>query len=409
MIRQPRGGGHTLFFFLVRIKKYTNRMRPCPERSRFLSPNVALQRGLPPGRRHREELHAVRYAVVPGARVCARATASHRGRTSCFAEHSPRRKSCPLLSEAVDVVHAPGLFISGLGPYEDDEDDAFETLILGPYAVGARDAQMKRVDFAHVFGSHAIPENVAPRFYTRDTVIPSVDMLRDFVSRRLTGRVPREHAACAANTAACVTTLRERCALMQELRRRCTQDPATQRDARRFLKNVFLFAMYSRRWAGPETPYPIAAHETRRNVGQHKPISLELRGKYVHVASDGDVRLRDAGTTRADETDSGRAIAMYYAHLQAAHTALARSAAHGFLTARLLLAIRPPTVDGSHWPAEERLWETLFAGERSVAMGTTCTRQVSADLLRSCRMLAPFLYKTPPAWMSFEGSVDNIQ
>jgi hypothetical protein len=384
-------------------------MQPCPPRSRYLPASIAAQRGLEAGQRHRETLSPERYAVVPGAQVCALARAGQGGRTACYAEHSPKRKTCPLLSKReVEASHAPGIYMSGKAPYEDDEDAPFETLIIGPYAAGPRDVYVKRVDFEQVFANHAIPENVAVRFFSHDTVIPSIDMLRDFASRHLE-RVPSEYAQCAANARKCVATLMERRSLLHALRRRCSRDTVVQRDARRFLKNVFYFAMYSRRWAGPGTPYPITAGETRRNVGQHKRISQELAGKYVHVTHGGEVKLREHGDTRADETDSGRAIAMYYAHLRASHAAVFESVASEFLQRHFLLAIRPPTVDNSYWPAEETVWEALFAGERSVAMGTTCTRQVSADLLRSCIMLAPFLYATLPTWMRFEETLDNIQ
>lgn len=374
----------------------------CPARSRYVSATIATQRGLDPTRRHREDLPAERYIVSPGA-VCARSR-DRRGR--CFTEHNPRRKTCPLLSDDA-IVHEPGVYVSGVTPFEDDEDDAFETLIIGPYPVDSRRVRVKRVDLMQVFANHAIPDNVAPRFYSRDTIVPTVDMLRDHLAR--TTDVPEDHAECYANMRRCVRTLDERYTNLKEVKRRCARDPESLRACRRFLRNVFLFAMYARRWAGPGTAYPIASRDTNRNVGQHKPLSPSLRGKAVHVSRRGDVTMRDDGDMPADEVDSGRAISMYYTYLRAARQSLEDIPARDFLVSRLHLAIRQPTVDGTFWPAEELVWETLFAEDRSVATATTCTRQVSAALLRTCILLTPYLYRSTPQWMRFEGTLDDIQ
>lgn len=376
-----------------------------------------MQRGLPLGVRHRENVDARRFAVEPGARVCVPPQAGHVGRTACYAEHNARRKNCPLLSangHAADVGHDPGLYVNGLSPY--DGEDAIESeenlLILGPYVKDSQNVTLKRVSFNTVFERHSNPENVAPRFTVwRDVMIPSIAMLRD-TAQSLRETSPLQ---MVQNLKACSDELTARQKRLKHLQQKCGQRADLMRICRRILKNVFLFAMYARRWAGPGTPYPITRSQTNRNVGQHTRISDDLVDMVVHVTAVGEVMLRerkDEDDESADRVEAGKAIAMMDAHLMATFNSvddMKNVADRRFLIDNLPVAIPQPTTDGTHWPAEEKLWDTLFGGETSVAQATTCIRQVSSTLLHTCKMLTPILYKTQPQWMRYEGVLDEIQ
>lgn len=397
----------------------------CAERSRYIPKALVVQRGLNPAERHRESRSPTRFAVSSTSRVCVPPDETHKGRTACYAEHSARRKYCPLLSSdgrMRDLSHPPGLFLSGIGPYEDDEDDKFETLILGPYPTEPTKVVMKRIPFAQVFETHEYPENIAIRFTSwRDSVIPSFGMLKTFCDDLPPMPVNSVPHVCKSNANKCLSHLLERREMLMDLKRRCATSPDLMKVCRRVLRNVFYFAMYARRWAGPGTPYPIARSETNRNVGSHKAISPELKGMLVSVSSSGDVLLKESsgregsgGEDAADYVSNGKAMAMMNAHLFATFASvdsLPDPAVRDFLISHILIAIPQPTTDGTHWPAEERLWDTLFGGECSVATQgqQTCIRQISSTLLHTCTMLYPLFYKTQPQWMRYEGVVDNVQ
>lgn len=381
-------------------------MAECPARQRYVPKALVVQRGLDPNVRHREQVDAVRFAVPPGPHhVCVRAEPGRRspGRTQCFAEHSPRRKNCRLLAaDGYDgsPTDAPAIAVNG------------DSLVFGPFATDQLNVRMKRVDVTTVFGIHRIPENVALRF-TRgsDRVIPSVDMMVQMSS--FSGPA----TSWASNLRACARTLADRRVALVRLRQRCATSPLVQQAARRFLRNAFMFAMYSRRWAGPGTPYPVSTRETNRIVGRHKPVAESLVGMYKHVTSSGDVKLRETGeeADEADRTEDGKAIAMTEAHLLAAFNSidgLVDANVRDFLVAHMVTGTPVPTTDGVPWPADETLWDVLFAAPHSVAQqqdNATCIRQVSKTLLFTCTLLASYVYKTPPQWMRYEGSVDEVQ
>jgi len=390
---------------------------PCASRSRFVTKALAVQRGLDTGVRHREEVVAKRFAVSPGRKVCTKPSPDYSGRTACYAEHSKRRKTCPLLSYDDNTVplHKPGIYLVGLPPYEepdDEEDEPFNTMIIGPYPVGKLQLVVKRVELDVVFGNHKYPENVSIRFYGRDMTIPSIDELRDFVGRMEKTQLPDSARRCITNARECVSMLLERRDTLRLLQRRCNRDPVLQRAARRVLQNIFYFAMYSRRWAGPGTPYPIQTKETNRNVGQNKVISEHLRGMAVNVSSTGEVLVRDRNWRAADEIQYGKAMAMVEAHLLGA--SIAFDSAPSVLKSCMLAADRWQTTDGDYWPKQFTLFEIMFDESSSVSSydpkkGKVCTRQVSSDLIRTCEMLASFLYKTRPQWLVYEGKLDEIQ
>lgn len=391
---------------------------PCASRSRFVTKALAVQRGLDTGVRHREEVVAKRFAVSPG-RVCTKPSADYSGRTACYAEHSKRRKTCPLLSYDDDTVpsHEPGIYLVGLPPYEepvDEDDELFNTMVIGPYPVGKFQLVVKRVDLDVVFGNNTYPENVSIRFYGRDMTIPTIEELRDFVGRMERSKLPASARHCISNARTCVSMLVERRKTLQLLQRRCNQDPALQRAARRVLQNIFYFAMYSRRWAGPGTPYPIQTKETNRNVGQYKTISEHLKGMAVNVSSTGEVLVRDKDWRAADEIQNGKAMAMVEAHLLGASIAFDSVPNNHVLKSCMLAADRWQTTEGDYWPKQFTLFEIMFDESSSVSSydpkkGKVCTRQVSSDLIRTCDMLASFLYKTRPQWLVYEGKLDEIQ
>ncbi|RPF81767.1 MAG: hypothetical protein CBC65_001890 [Rhodothermaceae bacterium TMED105] len=329
-----------------------------------------------------------------------------------------KRKNCPLLSSNgrySDIAHDPGLFVSGVAPYEDDDDLLLETLIVGPYAKDSLNVVMKRIPFSQVFQNHEFPENVAPRFTSwRDSVIPSVKALHDFYDALPPTPVGSSNFVCKTNVRKCLGILDKRMEILASLKRKCSQNPDVMKVCRRVLRNVFMFAMYARRWAGPGTPFPITARETNRNVGHQKPISSELVGASVKVSPLGEVTLVDYTEEydSADDVSNGKAMSMMNAYLLATFNsidAVASSATRAFLISSLLVAIPQRTMDGSHWPSEEKLWDTLFGGEASVSSGTTCIRQVSSLLVHTSSMLMPLFYKTQPQWMRYEGILDEIQ
>lgn len=400
---------------------------PCPPRKRYVSKARVVQRGLDPHVRHVENLTPLRFALPSDSRqqICVPPTEGHVGQTRCYAEHSPRRKNCPILSangDANDVAHPLGLYVLGLPPYDEhgDHSTRMETLIFGPYPTDDINVGMSRVSFGTVFGNHSIPENVAPRFTVgRNVIIPSVDVMISALP--LIRSIPTSRATAAAtalelhfrkeNFEICTNELVQRKKKLSILRSKCIQRADLMKAVRRILQNVFMFAMYARRWAGPGTPYPISVRETRRLVGTHKPISPKLEGMAVYTTPTGDVKTRALHSdldSRADTVENGKAMAMMDIYLLAVFTsieAVSDASMRDFLKTHLLLAIPHQCTDGSYWPAEELLWDALFG----VAQSTTCIRQVSAYLLHTCKMLAPMIYKTQPPWMFFEGVIDEIQ
>lgn len=379
---------------------------------------IVTQRGLDPSVRHRETLSPVRFASSPGKKVCVPPTSAHVGKTSCYAEHSARRKFCPLLSSNgrySDVTHDPGLFVSGVTPYEDDNDSRLETLIVGPYAKDSLNVVTKRVPFSQVFQNHHVPENVAPRFTSwRDSVIPSVKALRTFYDTLPPTPVGSDDFVRKNHVRKCIEMLDERMEILGSLKRKCLQNADVLKVCRRVLRNVFMFAMYARRWAGPGTPYPITARETNRNVGHQKPISSELVGASVKVGALGEVTLVDYSEDydAADDVSNGKAMSMMNAHLLATFNSidtLPNATTRAFIISSFLVAIPQRTMDGSHWPSEETLWDILFGGGESVSAGTVCIRQISSLLVHTSNMMMPLFYKTQPQWMRYEGILDEIQ
>lgn len=401
----------------------------CPERTRRIPDVIAKQRGLPRG--SRETVSPQRYVVGTDDPAIPCVRGEGRG-TRCYAEHSPRRKHCRLLAPSAFASRfRPGLHVRGLPPFDaeevvcnigslDDDDAPFATLILGPYPSPlARDPLrlvVKCLDFALLFDDFHHPENVALRFRVgNDKHIPSIDMMQGARQRLQEASVPRDYRGAVQNFVRCTDTLLERRRVLQSIRRRCAQSPPFERAARILVRNTFHFAMYARRWAGPGTPYPISKHETNRLVGRHKKISAALIDQAVHVTAGGEVVVRGRkgeDEPRADAVSDGKATEMMYAHLRAIHRVVEAADANvrNALVTNLLMSVDAlPTVDGSHWPAEETLWECLFDSERSVAAATSCIRQQSNVLLCTCRLLIPYVYKAVPTWSRYEGVLDEVQ
>lgn len=411
-----------------------NSPRPCADRTRRIPNAIALQRGLQSG--SRETVTSRRYAIGTNPDVPCLPSAEGRG-TRCFAEHSARRKTCRLLapSSTFDNLFEPGLYVWGLPPFDDpesplacnigsldEEETPFAHLVLGPYqSPTPRDPLRlvaKCLDISLVFDDYSRPENVALRFrVNNDKYIPSMDMMQDAARRvrNAASSIPEEFREAANNLVECAAVLKERKAKLNTIRARCSRISAFEKAARLLVRNTFYFAMYARRWAGPNTPYPISTHDTNRMVGRHKAISPALVGKAVHITAQGEVVLRDRRSdteTPADEVADGKANEMMYAYLRAIRTVgdAAEPRVREALVASLLSSIEAvPAVDGSHWPAEKTLWKCFFDGERSIAAASDCIRQESSVLLATCRMLLPYVYKSMPVWSRYEGRLDEVQ
>ena len=368
--------------------------------------------------KHREDLDPQRFAVVQGAYVCTAPPPGYVGRTACYAEHSTRRKNCPLLStkgDSENFKHDPGLYVNGLSPY--DGDDAFsgkegQMLILGPYVKDAQNVTIKRISFKTVFERHSDPDDVAPRFSMwKDSVIPSISMLTD--TAKSLREVQTSPVQMGENLKECSNQLLRRQAQLQHLKRMCNQRTDIMRVCRRMLKNVFFFAMYGRNWKGPGTPYPITNSQTNRKVTTDN-LSDDLVDMAVHVTDIGEVVLRERkdGDNKADRVQAGKAMAMMDAYMLAtcyAVDSLPNFKDRKFIIENVLIANRQLTADNTHWPAKEALWDTLFGGETPAKEATECILQISSTLLATCNMLTPVFYKTQPQWMRYEGVLDEIK
>lgn len=340
-------------------------MSPCPPRSRYVSKTTAVQRGLSPRRRHRETLRPVR--VVTGGRVCS-PPQGNGGRTACYAEHSPKRKTCPLIDETgTHRGRSPGLHDEGTH------------VVLGPYPVGRTHVETKRIAFATVFSDSDVPA-VAWRFRVQaDATVPSVSEMREAAATDLGRRGRGQLAECAR-------VLGEREAMIDELR---SSDAEVLRAARRVLRNAFFYGMYAQGWNGPETPFP-----PTRSAG-----APSLRSRHVRVTEAGDVSLHDRGGTPADVVEHGRRTNMTDAYLIACFRSvdgLHVEKDRTFLTHRFLMAHDAPTTDGSYWPSDERLWDVLFGPPTGDGPPLDV---VGRAIVRTCVMIAPRLYRSFPTWM----------
>ena len=207
--------------------------------------------------------------------------------------------------------------------------------------------------------------------------------------------------------------LRSRELVLQRLSRLCLQDSAVQRSCRRLLRNLFMFAMYARRWAGPGTPYPIIDADTRRLVGKHKDVSEELLRRSPEISAAGNVVLSHRrGGSGSNDVEFGKLVGMIDAHLYGivnSVESIGDETVKTFLQNHLPLALVQPTTDESFWPSHELLWDVLFRDDKCVANQEVCSRQVSESLLATCTLLGRYLYKATPQWMVYEHTVDYIQ
>lgn len=359
---------------------------PCPPKSRYVPKAIASQRGLDPNRRHREDLSPVRFAMLPSPQVCVPAVEGHVGRTSCYHEHSARRKNCPLLSlEGMAVPHEPGLYLTGLPPYSTSLPGG--QLVIGPYPKGRMDVGMKKVPFEDVFGRESDPDTVAPLFVKEgDATLPSAKSLKDFEA----------NVRSTSNVRRCLSSLEERISLLTSLQRRCARDDECSKASRKLLKNVFFFSMYCRGWGGPGTPFPISS------LGG-AVLSDDLRGWTARVTPSGEI---DSGEDEdAEEERGGRLVGMMRLHLRAAFLSvdsLQSEEKRLFLTDHLLTAIPQSTTDGSRWPSRQRLFDCLFGCESGEEEDLV---RLSVRLLHTCEMLSTYTYKTSPQWMKYEGDL----
>jgi hypothetical protein len=197
---------------------------------------------------------------------------------------------------------------------------------------------------------------------------------------------------------------------MESLKALCDRDPSVKRRVRAILRAAFEFGMYSRRWCGPGTRYPVDIDATRRKCGtQHKAISPRLVGKFA-VAGRGGVRLvaRDRGNSPADAVNSeGRMTNMELMLRLAIHTIVEQE---GEKIEMLACMDTVGTVDGGYWPSDVTLLELLESCEGGLSQERQggCVRTYSTHIINSCLMLLPMAYVTTPAWAKIDGLVIPI-
>jgi hypothetical protein len=306
-----------------------------------------------------------------------------------------------------------------------DDIDAYAVTVLGP----CRHVMTGRMqvlcaatnNFAHI----ADPDNLSGVFLASVTwkerrgsttkkhhqevrYAPTLDMLRAWLRRlsdaEVAGRLPEDVQGVTTAMRPVVDQLARRFALLRELRRRCESDATLQKRARAVVRNVFFMAMYARRWQGPGTPYPVSwvgfvGTSARR-------VSESLVGKDVVMTAAGDIRLTAEsgghGLVAEYINGEGRLEHMEARHLGAALRVLEE---YPILRTNMLACMETTyVVDGTQWPSGETLQEVLDLLCRGLTTDTrSCMRRNSLHLIRTCHMLVPYVYKSEPTWIKYEG------
>lgn len=385
---------------------------PCNPRERYVPKALAVQRELDPTRRHREAVTPLRFQLNPGSSVCVPPPDSSTRNTRCYAEHSSRRKHCPLLS-------ADGSFarMSHLTPamYLVDGNDAITAqacgaqsephIVVGPFPSSPTDVRFLCLGLHGVSSSSTKPEAFSRQF---DDILPSIEWMQAPVD--MLDAPTRRTRDAVATLAACTAELSRRQRPLVELRRRCDRDSTLQRVMRLFLRHVFFAAMYARRWAGPGAPYPVTAQAVHSVVGgTRKPISDDLVGMWVLPKRSGIVSFyedhaeSDPSARRADTVVRGRLENMMWAHLSGAFHALDTlpdETLRSWLTGNIPAALPKRTTDNSYWPSSTRLCTQLFDQEISPHMSTR--------VLSACHLLSQHLYRSQPQWMRTDGVIEAV-
>ena len=472
---------------------------PCKDHKRRLPVYKSKQRGLPKG--SSETLHRRRYEVRGDGIPCRPVEETAPGRTRCYAptEHSKRRKTCTLLvdPDQFPPEFKPGLYLYG-GPrmaqhgvdfvcnamdwettFQDVQIDTratinrttgalhpgkFDVAVLGPYVdpvterLTLRCVQMSAFDVDQI-GRGATGSNLVTfgqMFSTNQdyeagfTPVPTAAMLHEFQgdleSAELRLRLDdgdqeliKQFAELSNILVNIRGQLRTRDTALNDLRRLCDGDANDfERRARLMARLFFELALYSRRWAGPDRPFPISTLPAVVGTAAN-PLSEKLRGRYA-IPSVNGVKLHKAdnagyGTLReASQVDEygmlrrmqqacGESILMIFRTFTPAQKRVVR--------ATMALGYQMYEIDGSgFWQSFDEVNRTngnppvmggpfqldvfqmyfgttvnpeLYAHSSVQGTGSYCVQIASSMLGRTIITLLPYLYKNRPTWAAHEG------
>lgn len=358
--------------------------------------------------------------------------------TRCYTKHSGTRKTCRILLQANEAAMQlpPGLYIWGISSVFDARVlrcDAFDPIMyehttvdtshadttpvrgdvlsLGPYVNEEGLVQMKCVHKSvfmssplmdvESFGS-AWMDSTLTDFY-----VPGLDMLRKAYNEYLAaGLTPPPSFRTMHDTQG--GYYKERAALAKYTSTR----PDSLKRVRLLCRLFFHFAMYLRRWAGPGRPYPITEGRSHTKVGRpSNPVSESIRDRMV--TANGAVRLVTRGAHPSADTinEEGRLANMEVAHMQAIRTVFDSMSEHEQKLVRYALrgGTRFSMADGwGYYMDAESLLDVCFGSVYSVAGGDRCVRLASKTILTSILTIVKHIYKTPPTWTRYEGTLDHV-
>jgi hypothetical protein len=371
----------------------------------------------------------------------------------CFSEHSRARKNCNILVDD-ELRHFPlGFYAWKLHPLfqggpnslpfvcpvstifgdsynvdsRTDSPPPGSHLLLGPYPVeGTRRTAVKCIPLELLqYPGFVIPDTltVVPhslwnmtntfwqQFWTLegDTVVPTPEMLLDAY------RKYKDHGISQGLGVMFVAArLQENLQNAADAIRNIT--PAELKKVRLLVRLLFQLGMYQHRWAGPGRPYPLTNESTVRKVGDtSNPVSESLVGKMV-VSGLSGVRLVTRGThPPADAINEEKRLGnMEFACLTSAgeiYESLSVPTRKKVRNAcRCGTSLR--FCDGSGYVVGQYSMLDLCFGTPDqphapfVARGDYCVRMASKRLVTGVITITKHLYKSPPAWVRFEGSMD---
>lgn len=232
---------------------------------------------------------------------------------------------------------------------------------------------------------------------------------------------------------------------LDALQKECNKDAAFQKHARTIARLFFEIALYSRRWAGPDQPFPISKLPAAVGTPSN-PLSDRLQGKYAIPTLTG-VRLKDIPD---DQRDNFRAadVVDEYGMLQRMQQACGASIMMIFetLPPRQRTALRDAMtlgyhmyqIDGSgYWQSYDEVNtingnpnflggpfqldifqmyfgttttdnDAFYAQSSVQGTGTYCVQIAAQVAGRTILSIIPSLYKTRPAWAAHEGVWINL-
>ena len=215
-----------------------------------------------------------------------------------------------------------------------------------------------------------------------------------------------------------IDELQRRRTRMDELTERCRTNSALRASVRLILVNTFYFGMYVRRWAGPDTPYPVRKADTSRKVGtQGKPVSQKLQNMRVRTNGKGRVMLKPIGMVtegppaRRVNTE-GRLDSMEDVCLRGireAFDAIPNAQHREFVRHRLLVANDyVVSADGLPWPSEDSLFDEQANIAIEVESDAGCVRKVSDRFINTFEIYWRCAYATRPPWSRYEGWMEPL-